>query len=110
MKFLKHRPNILERLQAKKLFGHSKSTELVKDKGKFMGSCNRSACLKPGAEWYNHSTQKYYCEACADWLNTDRFNRKDAQEMWGHTLCTLGEYDHGKYQRLHDLHRNAQIV
>ncbi|UCV26761.1 hypothetical protein [Ferribacterium limneticum] len=62
------------------------------DKGEFGGSCNRSACLAPGANWYNHSTRKYYCRACAEWLNTDKFNKQDALDLWGHDLCTEGKH------------------
>lgn len=61
------------------------------NKGEFGGSCNRSACLRPGANWYNHSTRKYYCESCAHWLNTDEFNKRDSMELWGHDLCTEGK-------------------
>lgn len=58
------------------------------DKGELGGHCNRSACLRPGANWYNHSTRKHYCRACAEWLNADKFNRADAMQLWGHDLCT----------------------
>lgn len=64
-----------------------------KNKGMYLGSCNRSACLKPSAIWFNHSTRKYYCVACAHWLNSDVFNRRDAHEMYGHELCTEGRHD-----------------
>ena len=62
------------------------------DKGHFNGSCNRYRCQQPGATWYNHSTRKYYCRACADWLNFDKFNFADAQRMFGHNLLTEGQY------------------
>lgn len=65
------------------------------DKGEFLGSCNRSACLRPGANWYNHSTRKYYCRNCAHELNYDPFNRRDAMEIFGHLLCTEGEHREG---------------
>lgn len=58
-------------------------------KGQYKGNCNRTACQKPNAIWYNHSTRKYYCEECAITLN--RYNRQDAMEMFGHDLCTHGE-------------------
>lgn len=58
-------------------------------KGEKGGNCNRSACQAPGAYWYNHSTRLYYCETCAEILNKDKFNREDAQRMYGHPLCTL---------------------
>lgn len=64
--------------------------ELPKDKGEFGGSCNRSACLKPHATWYNHSTRLYYCRECANLMNA--VNRSDAQRLYGHELCTYGLY------------------
>jgi len=38
-------------------------------KGEKHGLCNRQACLKLGATWYNRGTQAYYCEECALWIN-----------------------------------------
>lgn len=35
------------------------------DKGKMNGSCNRTDCQRPGANWFNTSTRAYYCEPCA---------------------------------------------
>jgi hypothetical protein len=64
--------------------------KLKADKGEMNGSCNRTACQKPGADWFNHSTRKYYCANCAYDLNTDRFNHQDAWQMYGHDLCTPG--------------------
>jgi hypothetical protein len=60
-------------------------------KGEYQGNCNRTACQKPGAVWYNHSTRAYYCTACAHLINLH--NHKEAQEMFGHALCTLGEHE-----------------
>jgi len=40
-------------------------TAIKPDKGKWNGSCNRSACQRPGATWFNTSTRAYYCEPCA---------------------------------------------
>lgn len=61
------------------------------DKGWFRGSCNTTACQRPGAEWFNHSTRAYYCEDCAHVLN--RVNA-DAVELFGHPLCIKGQH-HG---------------
>lgn len=61
--------------------------ELNTLKGEKNGFCNRSSCLKPGANYYNHSTRKYYCEECATVINN--VNRKEAMELFGHDLCTL---------------------
>jgi hypothetical protein len=64
------------------------------DKGEYMGRCNRTSCVKEEpALWYNHSTRRYYCSTCADLLNTDKFNQADAQKLFGHDLCTEGQYD-----------------
>jgi hypothetical protein len=113
VKPLSNKSNILDRLKSKnrsnRTGGKVQVRTMPKDKGDFQGSCNRSACLRPGASWYNHSTQKYYCQSCAIWLNTDDYNRHDAMQMFGHDLCTEGKYDEGKYRKLHDLHRNAQL-
>jgi hypothetical protein len=59
------------------------------DKGELNGTCNITAC-KTGikATWYNHSTRKHYCPECANRLNTDPFNYRDAMRMFGHVLCT----------------------
>lgn len=58
-------------------------------KGKYGGNCNRTACQKPGAVWYNHSTREHYCSSCASTLN--EVNRADAMRMFGHDLCTIVE-------------------
>ena len=38
-------------------------------KGKYLGNCNRTACQKPGAVFYNHSTREHYCPKCARLIN-----------------------------------------
>lgn len=59
-------------------------------KGEYNQECNITSCQKPNsAVWFNHSTRKYYCPSCARRLNIDPFNARDAQAMFGHTLCTL---------------------
>ena len=62
-------------------------TKLNPDKGLKGGSCNMTACQGPGANWYNYSTQKYYCRRCAEDLN--RANRMDAHRLYGHDLCLI---------------------
>lgn len=93
VKPLKSKLNILQRRQQERtsMITHGKARVLPQDKGAYLGSCNRSACLKPGANFYNWSTQKYYCEECAHWLNCDEFNARDAKRMYGHQLCTQGK-------------------
>lgn len=61
------------------------------DKGLFMGACNRQACQKPGANWYNHSTRAYYCAECAGLINYPG-GRADAMRLYGHLCCTEGEH------------------
>lgn len=39
-------------------------------KGKKGGNCNRQACQLPGADYFNRSTLAYYCERCADLINS----------------------------------------
>lgn len=39
------------------------------DKGVWDGACNRSACLKYPALWYNRGSYAFYCEECAHMLN-----------------------------------------
>lgn len=59
---------------------------LTPQKGLKGGNCNRTACQKPGAQFFNHSTKKYYCQTCAMLIN--RANHNDAMAMLGHALCT----------------------
>jgi len=33
------------------------------------GNCNRTACQKPGARYFNKSTRAYYCRECAEAIN-----------------------------------------
>jgi hypothetical protein len=52
-------------------------------KGVYGGLCNREACQKPGAVFYNSSTRAYYCPECAAKINY--WSRRDD----GIDLCTL---------------------
>lgn len=52
------------------------SDQLLANKGKLGGSCNRSACLAPNARWYNRYTEAHYCEKCANLLNQVLNERK----------------------------------
>lgn len=59
-------------------------------KGEYGQECNITACQKPNsAYWYNHFNQKYYCEDCASRLNNDEYNKRDAQRLLGHQMCTF---------------------
>jgi hypothetical protein len=60
------------------------------DKGVRGGACNVTACQLPdSADWYNHSTQRWYCVTCATELNRVNW---DYAAMCGkdHALCTSG--------------------
>jgi hypothetical protein len=43
--------------------------ESASKKGEYLGLCNRQACLRPGANWYNKITQAHYCSSCAMLIN-----------------------------------------
>jgi hypothetical protein len=58
-------------------------------KGLYNGNCNRTACQQPGAIYFNHSTENYYCAACAAIINEG--NPQFKQET-GHDLCTQWRY------------------
>lgn len=59
------------------------------EKGTYKGKCNLSSCTSDlPATWYNHGSYAYYCSKCAERLNNDRFNKQDAQKLFGHDLCT----------------------
>lgn len=64
------------------------------DKGVHGGACNVTACQLPdSALWYNHSTQAYYCRACA--LAINEANPPGADSFMrglGHELCTEGRH------------------
>lgn len=47
--------------------------------------CHREKCDKVPAEYYNYSTQRFYCEDCAKKLN--KANKVDAMRLYGHDLC-----------------------
>lgn len=55
-------------------------------KGDFKEECNRTACNNKHADYYNHSTKKYYCGECARKINVGNFN--DSMRLFGHVLCT----------------------
>ncbi len=56
-------------------------------KGDFMGECNRTVCHDTPADYYNHSTQKYYCGPCANMINYPG-GHADAMRLFGHDICT----------------------
>lgn len=61
-------------------------------KGTYNGTCNFTACSKPNsATWYHRDTRKYYCARCADMLNNDPFNKRDALRIYGGPLLVEGK-------------------
>ena len=38
-------------------------------KGEYGGRCHHVTCSNPGADWYNKSSGKYYCDSCARSIN-----------------------------------------
>lgn len=62
------------------------------DKGELGGSCNRRACQAPGANWFNRSTEKHYCESCARLINDYGPTQRDSMRLYGSPLlCVLVE-------------------
>lgn len=60
-------------------------------KGRWNLLCNRTQCLAPNATWYNRGSHAFYCPDCADMLNNDSFNGRDAERLFGagQKLCVL---------------------
>jgi hypothetical protein len=58
------------------------SDKLKADKGEKNGSCNLTACQRPGATFYNKSTQRYYCADCAREINWPG-GRADTMALYG---------------------------
>lgn len=59
---------------------------LKADKGKKAGSCNRRACQKPGAVFYNRGSYAYYCGPCARMINDAYMG-----DLGDEPLCSLDE-------------------
>ena len=58
----------------------------MNDKGEKNGECNRTVCTGKNANYFNHSTLKYYCSSCAELINDA--NREYSTGRFGHELCT----------------------
>lgn len=50
-------------------------------KGIYGGNCNRTACQKPRATWFNLNTSAFYCAECGMAIN--RACERDHQELYG---------------------------
>jgi hypothetical protein len=64
----------------------AKHSAFQSDKGKKAGSCNRRACQKPGAVFYNRGSYAYYCRSCADLINGEYRG-----DLGDEPLCLLDE-------------------
>lgn len=60
------------------------------DKGKRLGSCNVTACQRPGAYWYNKVMNAWYCTSCAREINYRPLDD-------GSYLCSLDEKARQEY-------------
>lgn len=71
------------------LIKHEVKKDPVKtSKGEYDGDCNRTACDKKQAKWYNHSTRAYYCGKCAMQINA---YAPEYKAEVGHELCVYEE-------------------
>jgi hypothetical protein len=58
------------------------------DKGELGGACNVTACQLPNsARFFNHSTRRHYCRACAEAINIANRDDEFVKKL-GHDLCT----------------------
>jgi hypothetical protein len=63
------------------------------------GNCNLTACQKPVALYYNKSTEKYYCKACADEINWPG-GRAETFRLYGtKLLCELDDKQNNEGDR-----------
>lgn len=53
------------------------------DKGDYNGSCNVTACQRPGAIYLHRANGKHYCRKCATRINSDPFNARDCETLYG---------------------------
>lgn len=79
-------------------------TKLMPDKGKRLGSCNRTACQGPGAFWYNRNMRSWYCTDCAHALNQVPLES-------GEYLCILDEDAMNEYSGVHaDFYKRSALA
>jgi hypothetical protein len=67
--------------------GEIEDDEPAPTKGDYGGNCNRSACERRDATYFNASTRKFYCSRCAAAINDAN---KDYLAAHGVPLCTPG--------------------
>lgn len=61
-------------------------------KGVKGGNCNVRMCQRPGADYYNKSTRKYYCADCAEEINWPG-GREDTMRLYGVPLLCEKDTD-----------------
>jgi hypothetical protein len=66
--------------------GRYEEPAIKSDKGEKAGSCNRRACQKPGAVFYNRGSYAYYCRSCADLINGEYRG-----DLGDEPLCSIDE-------------------
>jgi hypothetical protein len=49
---------------------HYWRSHAIPGKGEYGGHCHHLTCANAGADWYNRSSGRYYCDACAREINT----------------------------------------
>lgn len=57
------------RTKLKRLERQGKVKGMSQKIGEYGGLCNREACRKPHAVYFNRSTLKHYCQKCAEKIN-----------------------------------------
>ncbi len=65
--------------------GVTRTLAEMQTKGRFGGLCNRSACLRHEAYWWNRGSRAYYCQDCAHLINSE-FRHRDDVENYGSLL------------------------
>ena len=71
---------------------------LKADKGHKAGSCNRTACQRSGAVWWNRGSYSWYCTDCAVMLN--RANAGDSF-CKDEPLCSLNHEALAEFKSVH---------
>lgn len=79
---------IHNQIMAENEYGIKRTTEEMATKGKYGGLCNRSACLRHEAYWWNRGSYAYYCQDCAALINRD-FRHRDDVEAYGSLLLNV---------------------
>ncbi len=83
------------------------SPKMKDNNGLYNGTCNLSSCTSESpATWYNHGTYAYYCKGCAKRLSVDEFNKRDAERLYGHDLCTEG----GKHKSMEFMSESGNVA